>query len=101
MHSLVAVGFKNYYFDASLPSQLETENSHMLHQQIRNIAHSHVRLEVSTMANDLIPPNEAGVQKMGTVKLKKYNGNIGKTESNTVMEIEKQVNTTADILRSV
>ncbi|KAL3994024.1 Yip1 domain family protein [Acanthocheilonema viteae] len=91
LHSLVVVGFKNYYFDASLPSQLEIDNFHLLHQQVRNIEHSHARLEISSMVNNLITPSEAGMQR---VKSKEDNGSIGKEGNDSMMGITKQVNAT-------
>ncbi|CAG9535036.1 unnamed protein product [Cercopithifilaria johnstoni] len=94
LHSLVAVGFKNYYFDASLPSQLEIGNFHLLHQQVQNIEHSHARLEVGSMVNNAIIPNEVGVQRVKMEKSKEDNGSSERKENDAVMGIAKQVNIT-------
>ncbi|EFO20903.1 hypothetical protein LOAG_07587 [Loa loa] len=94
LHSLVAVGFKEYYFDASLPSRLETENFHLLHQQVRNIAHSHARLEVNPAVNSSIAPNETEKQQVKAEQSKEVNGNIGVKRNDTLMGTAKQVNVT-------
>ncbi|VDM97540.1 unnamed protein product, partial [Thelazia callipaeda] len=51
LHSLLAVGFKEYYFDASLSSQLEIDEFHRLHQQVRNVEHMRDQLEIRTVEN--------------------------------------------------
>lgn len=71
LHSLLAVGFKEYYFDASLPKKLESENFHELHQQVQDIEHSHVQVEVNTLLNNTKAANETGVQETKKEKLKK------------------------------
>uniref|UniRef100_A0A1I8EX95 Yip1 domain-containing protein n=1 Tax=Wuchereria bancrofti TaxID=6293 RepID=A0A1I8EX95_WUCBA len=93
LHSLVAVGFKEYYFDASLPSKLETENFHLLHQQVQNIEHSHARLEVSSVMNNLTAPNEAEVSQMKMEKSDENNENIRKKED-VGIENMKELNAT-------
>ncbi|OZC11751.1 Yip1 domain protein [Onchocerca flexuosa] len=93
LHSLVAVGFKEYYFDVSLPSRLEIENFHLLHQQVQSIEHSHVQLKVTSMESSSIAPNEARVQQV-KMKTKDDSENIGKQENNVVTKITEQVNAT-------
>ncbi|KAK6103369.1 Yip1 domain family protein [Brugia pahangi] len=94
LHSLVAVGFKEYYFDASLPSKLETENFHLLHQQVLNIEHSHARLEVSSVVNNLTASNEEKVSQIKMEKLDENNENIKKKEDDAGIENMKQFNAT-------
>lgn len=48
LHSLLAVGFKEYYFDTSSPGQLEIED---MHQHVRSIEHSDIQLKVTSMEN--------------------------------------------------
>ncbi|KAM3719744.1 Protein YIPF1 [Dirofilaria immitis] len=91
LHSLVAVGFKEYYFDASLPSQLEAENFHLLHQQVRNIEHSHVQLKVTSNERNSIMPTEAEMQQVKIEKTKEDSGNTGKKKTNVVTEITEKI----------
>ncbi|VDK70074.1 unnamed protein product [Litomosoides sigmodontis] len=91
LHSLVAVGFKNYYFDASLPSQLDTDSFHLLHSQVQNIEHSHARLEINSMVNNLVSPSEAEEQQ-SKMKKSKESKNTNVKENNTVVENAKLIN---------
>ncbi|VDK62961.1 unnamed protein product [Onchocerca ochengi] len=93
LHSLVAVGFKEYYFDVSLPSRLEVENFHLLHQQVQSIEHSHAQLKVTSMESNSIAPNETRVQQV-EMKTKENSRSIGKKENNVVTKITEQVNST-------
>lgn len=90
LHSLVAVGFKNYYFDASLPSHFDIDSFHSLHSQVQNIEHSHARLEISSMVNNL---NEAEVQRAKMKKSEEIT-NTEKKKNDVVVENAKLANVT-------
>uniref|UniRef100_A0A0R3RS18 Protein YIPF n=1 Tax=Elaeophora elaphi TaxID=1147741 RepID=A0A0R3RS18_9BILA len=94
LHSLLAVGLKKYYFDASLSSQFHTDNFHSLYQQVQGIEHSHARFQVSSMVDNLTAQNEAEVQKVRIEKLEEDNGNIEKKENDAVAGIAKEINAT-------
>lgn len=93
LHSLLAVGFKKYYFDASLPSH-EIADFHLLHQQVQSIEHSHARLEINSLVNNSMMANEAEVQQMKVEKSKEDNKNIGKKENDAVTGMMKEINAT-------
>uniref|UniRef100_A0A915Q6I4 Protein YIPF n=1 Tax=Setaria digitata TaxID=48799 RepID=A0A915Q6I4_9BILA len=86
LHSVVAVGFKEYYFDASLPSRLETENFHLLHQQVKNIEHSHVGLAITSMENNSVVLAKTEMAQLKADKPETKIGNIEK-KNGSLMEI--------------